>query len=68
MSEVGPHSTFIENGGFAYGEKDYYVNINPMYITTDGISPGGPNSYWYNNGGFTGGAGINSETTWLSRL
>ena len=30
-----------------------------MYITTNGISPGGPNSYWYNNVGFYwGGAGI----------
>ncbi len=58
MSEVGPHSTFIENGSFVYGQKDYYINFNPMYITTDGISNGGPNSYWYNNVGFTGGAGI----------
>ena len=58
MSEMGPHNTFIENGGFAYGNKDYYINVNPMYITTDGISNGGPNSYWYNNVGFTGGAGI----------
>ncbi len=58
MSEVGPHNTFIENGSFAYGNKDYYINVNPMYITTDGISNGGPNSYWYNNVGFTGGAGI----------
>ena len=58
MSEAGSHNTFIENGGFAYGQKDYYINFNPMYITTDGISNGGPNSYWYNNLGFTGGAGI----------
>jgi len=58
MSEAGSHNTFIENGGFAYGEKNYYINFNPMYITTDGISNGGPNSYWYNNLGFTGGAGI----------
>jgi vitamin B12 transporter len=58
MSEAGSHNTFIENGGFAYGQKDYYINFYPMYITTDGISNGGPNSYWYNNVGFTGGAGI----------
>ncbi len=58
MSEMGSHNTFIENAGFAYGQKDYYINFNPMYITTDGISNGGPNSYWYNNMGFTGGAGI----------
>ena len=58
MSEMGPHNTFIENGGFAYGNKDYYINFNPMYITTNGISNGGPNSYWYNNVGFTAGGGI----------
>lgn len=57
-SAVGPRSTFIENGGFAYGQDNYYFNFNPMYITTNGISNGGPNSYWYNNFGFTGGAGV----------
>ncbi len=58
MTEVGPHSTFIENGGFAYGGSNYYLNFNPTYITSNGISNGGPNSYWYNNFGFTGGAGV----------
>ena len=58
MSEIGPHSTFVENGGVAYGQNNFYINLNPTYITTDGISNGGPNSYWYRNFSFNGGAGI----------
>jgi vitamin B12 transporter len=58
MSEVSGHSTFVENGGVAYGQDNYYVNFNPTYITTEGLSNGGLNSYWYNNFAFNGSAGI----------
>ena len=58
MTEAGPHATFIENGGFAYGQDNYYVNAFPLYIITNGISNGGRNSYWFNDVGFIGGAGV----------
>jgi vitamin B12 transporter len=58
MTEMGPHATFVENGGVAYGQDNYFINLNPTYITTNGLSNGGPNSYWYNNFSFNGGAGI----------
>lgn len=58
MSEVGPHSTFVENGGVTYGQDNYYIALNPTYITTNGLKNGGPNDYWYNNFSFNGAAGI----------
>ena len=58
MTEVGPHTTFIENGGFSYGQNNYYVNAYPLYTTTNGISNGFPTGYWFNNVGFIGGAGV----------
>ncbi len=56
-SEFGPNSTFIETGALHYGQNKYYFNFNPMYITTDGEKNGGPDGYYYNNRGFTAGAG-----------
>lgn len=57
-NEMGQHNTFIENGSLSYGEDKYYINFNPMYINSDGITNGGPNGYWYNNLGFTAGGGV----------
>lgn len=57
-NQMGEHNTFIENGSFSYGEENYYINFNPVYINTDGVTNGGTNGYWFNNLGFTGGGGI----------
>ena len=58
MSEIAPDGTFIENGGVSYGNDKYYINLNPTYITTNGITNGGPDSYWYHNFSVNGSAGI----------
>ncbi|MDR2549785.1 MAG: TonB-dependent receptor [Desulfobulbus sp.] len=57
-NEFGPNGTWITNGRIAYGQEKYYIDFNPMYITTDGENYGGPNGYWYDNIGATFGAGI----------
>lgn len=57
-SEFGPNSTYISNGRLAYGQEQYYVDFNPIHITTDGEKYGGANSYEYENTGGTVGAGI----------
>ena len=58
MSEAASDGTFVENGGISYGNDKYYFNLNPTYITTNGISNGGPDSYYYNAFNFNGSAGI----------
>lgn len=57
-NEVGPNNTYIGNARVSYGKENYYVDFNPMYITTDGESYGGPNSYNYDNTGATFGGGV----------
>lgn len=57
-NEFGPNSTYIGNARVAYGQEKYYVDFNPMYITTDGENYGGPNGYDYENTGGTIGAGV----------
>jgi len=57
-NEFGPNRSYITNGRVAYGQDKYYVDFNPMYITTDGENYGGPNGYWYDNTGATFGAGV----------
>ncbi|MEW6664649.1 MAG: TonB-dependent receptor [Thermodesulfobacteriota bacterium] len=57
-NEVGAHNTFTENGRLSYGGESFYVDINPMYVRTDGETNGGPFDYYYENRGFTGGAGV----------
>lgn len=57
-NEFGPNRSYITNGRVAYGQDKYYVDFNPMYITTDGENYGGPNGYWYDNTGTTFGAGV----------
>ena len=57
-NEVGPNSTYIGNARIAYGMDKYYIDFNPMYITTDGEKYGGKNGYYYDNTGATFGAGV----------
>jgi vitamin B12 transporter len=57
-NEVGAHNTFIENGRISYGGKSFFIDINPLYVHTDGEKNGGPYDYSYENRGFTGGAGV----------
>ncbi len=56
-SEFGENSTFIEHGRFYYGQDRLYLDFNPIYITTDGHKNGGQHGFWYDNLGFTAGAG-----------
>lgn len=51
--EMGENNTFIESGSFGYGQKNFYMNFNPIYVDTDG-----DRGFWYNNLGFTGSAGF----------
>ncbi len=57
-SEYGSNNTYIENARLAYGQEKYYIDINPVYIKTDGEKYGGNNGFYYNNKGLTFGAGI----------
>ena len=57
-NEFGPNNTYIGNARVAYGQEKYYVDFNPIYVTTDGEDYGGANGYDYNNTGGTIGAGI----------
>nr|WP_321467246.1 TonB-dependent receptor [uncultured Desulfobulbus sp.] len=57
-NQFGPNGTYIGNARVAYGQEKYYVDINPIYITTDGENYGGANSYNYENTGATIGAGV----------
>lgn len=57
-NEVGPNGTYIGNARLAYGADKYYIDINPMYVTTDGEKFGGDHRYYYDNAGLTLGAGV----------
>lgn len=57
-SEFGDFMTFIGNGRAFYGQDNYYVDINPVGVHTDGQKNGGENGYYYDNIGYTGGAGV----------
>jgi vitamin B12 transporter len=57
-SEAGAHNTFIENGRLSYGGDRFYIDINPMYVRTDGERNGGQYDYFYENKGLTAGAGM----------
>ncbi|GLI34619.1 TonB-dependent receptor plug domain-containing protein [Desulforhabdus amnigena] len=57
-NEMGEYNTFIENGRFAYGQEKYYIDLDPLYTTTDGVKNGGKYGYYYENLGFTAGAGV----------
>lgn len=52
-NEFGPHGTYIGNARLAHGTDRYYIDLNPVYITTDGEKYGGSHGYGYEN---TGGA------------
>ena len=57
-NEFGPNKTYLTNGRAAYGQDKYYVDFNPMYVTTDGENYGGPDGFWYRNTGATFGGGV----------
>ncbi|NLI82320.1 MAG: TonB-dependent receptor [Deltaproteobacteria bacterium] len=57
-SEVGDHNTFLENGRVYYGQDRFYLDINPLFVHTDGDRNGGRHDYFYDNLGFLGGAGV----------
>ena len=57
-SEIGPNGLYQGNARIAYGSGDYYVDFNPMYITTDGEDFDTQNGFYYDNFGMTFGAGI----------
>lgn len=57
-SEYGTNNTYIENARIAYGGEKYYIDINPMYVQTDGEKYGGDHGFYYKNKGLTFGAGI----------
>jgi len=59
-SEIGEHSTFIETGRIAYGEDKYYIDLNPVYVNSDGEKNGGIFDYYYKKSGFCAGGGIKS--------
>ena len=56
--EGGKYGTFNGTGKVAYGDDRFYVNFSPLYITTDGAKNGGQYGYYYEDLGFTGGAGV----------
>lgn len=57
-NEFGPNNTAITNARAAYGQEKFYVDVNPLYVTTDGANNNGPHGYWYDNTGATFGAGV----------
>lgn len=57
-SEFGQYGTFVENGRFFHGQDAFYIDFNPIYVKSDGQKFGGTDSFWYNNLGFSGGAGF----------
>ncbi len=57
-SEFGEYGTFIENGRFYHGQGSFYIDFNPIYVTSDGEKFGGKYGFWYDNLGFSGGAGF----------
>lgn len=56
-TEFGENNTFLENGRFYHGQDQFYLDFNPIYMTTDGQDNGGRFGYYYENLGFTAGAG-----------
>ena len=56
--EFGPNDTYIANGRLAYGKDNFYIDVNPLYLTTDGEKYGGEYGYYYENTGLTFGAGV----------
>jgi vitamin B12 transporter len=57
-SEFSEFGTFLENGRFFHGQDQFYLDFNPVYITTDGRKNGGDYGYYYENLGFAAGAGF----------
>ena len=65
-AEVGPDSTFSGNARIAYGRENFYIDINPLYATTDGMKNDGDGDFYYDNIGFAFGSGFKpSDTTAL---
>lgn len=57
-TEAGAYNTYQINGRLQYGEDRFFLDVNPLYVTTKGQTNGGPDGYYYNNLGYTAGAGF----------
>jgi len=57
-SEFGAKNTYLVNGRLFHGQEGFYVDFNPIYLTSDGEKYGGDHGYYYENLGFTAGAGF----------
>ena len=57
-NEYGSHNTLIENGRVFYGKENFYFDINPLYVHSNGEKNGGVNGFGYENRGLTGGLGV----------
>ncbi len=57
-NEMGTRQTALKSARVAYGTEDYYIDINPMHMDTDGEKNGGEHGYLYENLGISGGAGV----------
>ena len=57
-SEFGEYGTFTENGRFFVGKDSFYIDFDPIYVRSDGPKYGGKHRFWYENFGFSGGAGF----------
>ena len=57
-AEIGANKTLISNGRLAYGQEKFYIDLNPMYQTTDGETYGGDYGYGYRNTGMTFSSGV----------
>lgn len=55
--EVGEYNTFLGNGQLYHGQDRFFMDFNPIYVTTDGPKNGGDHGFYYDNLGFTAGAG-----------
>lgn len=57
-SEFGENRTFIESARLAYGQENYYMNLNPAYYDTNGMNNDGEYDYYYETLDISAGAGV----------
>lgn len=57
-TEMGDRNTYLLGGRLQYGEDRFYLDINPMYMTTKGQNNGGSHGFYYENLAYTVGAGF----------
>ncbi len=57
-TEVGDYTTYRVNGRLYYGEDRFYLDVNPLFVSTQGPTNSGPDGYDYEAFGYTAGAGF----------